>query len=170
VYNTATRDNHGASRARISALALYVVSDRRWQVTFFSCGRSFRFAYALPIALAATLFTAPAGYTQTASLANINGIVTDESGGVLPGVTVTASSPSLQIKQVSTVTEDSGEYRLSGLPLGTYEVVYSLDGFQSIRRQDVRLTAGFTAKLDITLKVGALNETITTETPVRTVC
>lgn len=130
-------------------------------MTFSSCRRPFRFAHALSLALAATLWTSSPGHSQTASLANITGIVTDESGGVLPGVTVTASSPSLQVKQVSTVTEASGEYRLSGLSLGTYEVVYSLDGFQSVRRKDVRLTAGFTAKLDITLKVGALNETIT---------
>lgn len=123
--------------------------------------RPSRLAYVLPFALATVLLTAHSLSAQTASLANITGIVTDESGGVLPGVTVTASSPNLQVKQVSAVTEASGEYRLSGLPLGTYEVVYSLDGFQSIRRQDVRLTAGFTARLDITLKVGALNETIT---------
>lgn len=115
----------------------------------------------LAIALIAVLFGAASGLAQTNTLASITGSVTDESGAVLPGVTVTASSPSLQVRQVSGVTETNGEYRLSALPLGTYEVVYSLDGFQSIRRQDVRLTAGFTAKLDVVLKVGALNETIT---------
>jgi hypothetical protein len=91
----------------------------------------------------------------------ILGRVTDESGAVLPGVTVTASSPSLQIGQVSDVTSPTGDYRLAALPIGTYTVEYSLPGFQTIRRPDIRLTAGFTAQIDEVLKLGAVAETIT---------
>jgi hypothetical protein len=93
--------------------------------------------------------------------AGILGQVTDESGGALPGVTVTVSSPALQLQQVGDVTNERGEYRLSPLPIGTYRVEYSLSGFQTIRREDVRLTVGFVAKLDIVLKIGALAETLT---------
>jgi hypothetical protein len=93
--------------------------------------------------------------------AGIIGVVTDDSGGVLPGVTVTASSPALQVKTVTDVTNDRGEYRLSPLPIGTYEVEYALAGFQSVRHQDVRLTVGFVAKLDVQLKVGAIAESVT---------
>ena len=93
--------------------------------------------------------------------ASIIGQVTDDTGAVLPGVTVTATSPALQVKQVVDVTNERGEYRLSPLPLGTYTVDYTLEGFQTVRRADLRITAGFTAKVDIVLKVSTLSETIT---------
>ncbi len=92
---------------------------------------------------------------------SIIGQVTDESKAVLPGVTVTATSPALQLQNVTSVTDERGEYRLTPLPIGTYTVEYSLSGFQTVRQESVRLTAGFTAKLDIVLKVGSLEETIT---------
>ena len=107
-----------------------------------------------------TAFAAAAS-AQNNDQASIDGIITDQSGAVLPGVTVTASSASLQLRQVTAVTDPAGEYRLTALPIGTYDVIYSLDGFQSVRREAVRLTAGFTAKIDIVLRVGLLNETIT---------
>ena len=93
--------------------------------------------------------------------AGIIGQVTDESGAVLPGVTVTATSPALQLPQVTGITNERGEYRLSPLPVGSYSVEYALSGFQSLRRDGLRLTVGFTAKLDIVLKVGTLAETVT---------
>jgi hypothetical protein len=100
-------------------------------------------------------------FGQTNALGNIIGVVTDESGAVLPGVTVTATSPSLQIREESDVTGPNGEYRLSALPLGTYEVTYNLEGFQTVKREEIRLTAGFTAKIDVVLKLGSLQESIT---------
>jgi hypothetical protein len=93
--------------------------------------------------------------------ASIIGQVADEGGGVLPGVTVTATSPALQVPQVTDVTNEVGEYRLTALPLGTYVVQYELAGFGTLRREDIRLTAGFTARVDIRLKVGTLTETVT---------
>jgi hypothetical protein len=99
-----------------------------------------------------------AGQGQEAS---IIGQVTDESGALLPGVTVTATSPSLQVPQISVVTNERGEYRLTPLPIGTYSVEYALQGFQSVRREGLRLTAGFAAKVDEILKIGAVAETIT---------
>src|SRR5204863_8288268 len=77
--------------------------------------------------------------------ASIIGQVTDDTGAVLPGVTVIATSPSLQVKQVVDVTNERGEYRLTPLPLGSYIVEYQLEGFQTVRRADLRITAGFTA-------------------------
>src|SRR5437773_11686873 len=93
--------------------------------------------------------------------ASIIGQVTDESGGILPGVTVTATSPALQMPVVSTVTNERGEYRLSPLPIGAYEVTYAIAGFQIVKRENVRLTVGFTAKLDVVLKIGSLEESVT---------
>ena len=93
--------------------------------------------------------------------ASIIGQVVDDSGAVLPGVTVTATSPALQVPQVTFMTDGQGEYRLTPLPIGTYIVTYELSGFQTVRRENVPLTAGFVAKLDIVLKVGGVAESVT---------
>ena len=69
--------------------------------------------------------------------------MTDESGAALPGVTVTATSAALQVRELVGVTDERGEYRLTPLPIGTFSVVYTLSGFQTVRRENLRLTAGF---------------------------
>jgi carboxypeptidase family protein len=69
-----------------------------------------------------------AGQGQDAS---IIGQVADDSAAVLPGVTVTATSPALQVRQVIAVTNERGEYRLPPLSIGTYAVQYELQGFDS---------------------------------------
>ena len=94
-------------------------------------------------------------------LSAITGQVRDESGAVLPGVTVKASSPVLQLKEVSDVTNAQGEYRITPLPIGIYAVLYTLDGFTTMRQEAVRLDLGATVRLDVTLKLGALSETLT---------
>src|SRR5262245_60811424 len=81
---------------------------------------------------------APAGAGQRAD-AVIFGQVTDASGAVLPGVTVTAASPALQVQQVVAVTDERGEYRITPLPVGTFSVEYVLAGFQTLRRENIRL-------------------------------
>src|SRR6266850_1999251 len=101
-----------------------------------------------------------AAFAQTGT-ATINGQVTDESGAVLPGVTVTGTSPALQVPQVTASTDLEGRYRLTPLPIGTYNLTFELAGFKTVRREDIRLTAGFTARLDATLNVGNLEETVT---------
>jgi hypothetical protein len=96
-----------------------------------------------------------------ATIAGIVGVVTDTSGAVLPGVTVIATGPALQVPQVDTVTNERGEYRLSPLPIGTYTVTYELQGFQGVRRENVRLSVGFVATLDQVMSLGTVAETIT---------
>ncbi len=113
------------------------------------------------VALCVLAFDSSNAATQGLSTASIIGQVVDESGSVLPGVVVSASSPALQAKQVTSVTDARGEYRLVELPLGVYEVTYTLSGFQGVKRGDLRLTAGFVAKLDVTLKIGTLSESLT---------
>ena len=98
---------------------------------------------------------------QAQTTASIIGQVTDESGAVLPGVTVTATSPALQVPQLAAVTDAQGDYRLSPLPIGTYEVTYTLTGFQTVRRDSLRLTGGFVAKVDVPMKIGAIQESVT---------
>jgi hypothetical protein len=96
-----------------------------------------------------------------ANPSGIAGVVTDNSGAVLPGVTITATSPALQVPSVTDVTNERGEYRLSPLPIGVYTVLFELPGFQNVRREGVRLTVAFTARVDTEMNVGAVSETIT---------
>jgi len=93
--------------------------------------------------------------------ASIIGQVTDQSGAVLPGVTVTATSPALQVPQVTAITNEVGEYRLAPLPIGVYQVAFELAGFRPAQRPNVRLTVGFTAKLDVSLGLATVAETVT---------
>ena len=115
-----------------------------------------------PIVLAALpLLAADRVAVAQTGTATINGQVADESGAVLPGVTVTAMSPALQVQQVTAATDLEGRYRLTPLPIGTYSVTFELAGFKTVRREEIRLTAGFTARVDAAMSVGALAETIT---------
>src|SRR5262249_36768100 len=98
---------------------------------------------------------------QAQTSASIVGRVTDESGAGMPGGTVTATSPGLQVSEVVVVTDGQGDYRISPLPIGTYTVQYSLTGFQTQRHDNLRLTAGFVAKIDVGLKLGAIQESVT---------
>src|SRR5688572_23855279 len=93
--------------------------------------------------------------------ASITGVVKDASGGVLPGVTVEASSPALIEKVRTAVTDSSGQYRIIDLRPGAYTVTFTLTGFSPVRRADVELTGTFTATVDADLRVGTLEETIT---------
>ncbi len=78
---------------------------------------------------AALLAIAATAAAQNLSSSSIDGIVTDQSGGALPGVTVTATSPALQVQQLTTVTDGQGFYRFPDLPRGTYQLRFELAGF-----------------------------------------
>lgn len=91
--------------------------------------------------------------------ANLGGVVTDQSGGALPGVTVTVTNRGNGYQQVF-VTEADGKYRAVSLQPGQYEVVAELTGFSPQARQ-LTLTVGADATLNIELGVGALQETVT---------
>jgi hypothetical protein len=95
-----------------------------------------------------------------ATTGNINGIVTDASGAALPGVTVTVTSPQLQGSR-SVVTNAQGEYTLSLLPPGTYRVEFALGGFDTIARDNVRVSIDTTSRLDVPMALGAVTEAIT---------
>ena len=100
--------------------------------------------------------------------AAITGVVKDDSGGVLPGVTVEAASPVLIEKVRSVVSDDTGQYRIVNLNPGTYTVTFSLPGFSTVKREGIELTGTFVATVNGDMKVGALEETITVtgETPI----
>src|SRR5262249_60469924 len=91
----------------------------------------------------------------------IAGVVKDTSGAVMPGVTVTASSPALIERLRFVVTDSEGQYKIIDLRPGTYAVTFMLVGFSTVKREGIELSAGFTATVNGELKVGALEETVT---------
>ena len=98
---------------------------------------------------------------QSVSSGTIHGVVRDQSGGVLPGVTATLSSPVLQVRELVQVTDAEGAYRFVDLPAGTYMLKFELTGFSTLIREDLRLTIGFVARVDESMKVGAMEESVT---------
>src|SRR5688572_15594808 len=90
----------------------------------------------------------------------INGTITDNTGAVLPGVSVTATSPAL-IQPQSQVTGADGSYRFLALPPGVYDVAFELLGFQNVRREGVRVVINQTLTVDQQLQVATLQETVT---------
>jgi len=110
------------------------------------------------IVIAALLILAPAAVFAQSS---ITGVVRDTSGGVLPGVTVDASSPALIEGSKSAVTDANGIYRVVDLRPGPYVVTFSLQGFNTLKREGIQLPAEFTATVNAELSVGTLQETVT---------
>ncbi len=92
---------------------------------------------------------------------HVRGRITDPQGSVLPGVTVTASSPNVA-GAVSAVSDQDGVFRLLNLPVGgEYRLVAELDGFSRFERTGLEIRAGLTIAVDVGLQVGSLSETVT---------
>ena len=100
-----------------------------------------------------------AAWAQSAS--GLAGVVRDPSGAVLPGVTVEATSPSLIEGTRSTVSDSNGAFQITDLRPGDYVVTFTLPGFRTVRRDGIRLSASFTATVNVEMAVGQLEETIT---------
>jgi hypothetical protein len=93
--------------------------------------------------------------------ASIAGVVRDTSGAVLPGVTVAATSPALIERTRTAVTDGSGQYRLVDLRPGTYAMSFTLAGFSGVRRDGIELAGSFSATVNVDMRVGSLEETVT---------
>jgi len=118
------------------------------------------FQRALGIACAVLLLVTPAALAQSQTGA-ITGEVTDTSGAVLPGVTVSVSGEKLIGGVQTQVTDATGNYRFDRLPPGSYNIKFELQGFKTVDRQGIRITALFVATVSPKLEVGSVSETIT---------
>jgi carboxypeptidase family protein/TonB-dependent receptor-like protein len=115
--------------------------------------------------LALIVFAVPARAQRTTG--EIVGAVTDESGAVLPGVTVTIRGSGVP-GAPTVVTSETGTYRFPALPPGEYNLEYTLQGFSTLRRENIPVGVGAVVELKVLLKVSALSETVTVsgESPV----
>ena len=122
-------------------------------------------------ALAAIVWlTAGPAFAQgggASSTGSISGEIKDSQGGVLPGVTVTATSPA-QIGALTAVTNEAGIFRFPSVPPGEYRLNFELAGFQNVVREGIRITLGFNAQVNVSMGVATLQETVTVsgESPV----
>jgi outer membrane receptor protein involved in Fe transport len=106
---------------------------------------------------AALLLSASAASAQTTG--RIIGTIKDPQGAVLPGATVTASSPALQGEQTQ-VTDQDGSFRFLSLPVGRYVIKVDLSGFRTIEQPDVQVGLDRTVDLQLSMQVAGVAETV----------
>jgi outer membrane receptor protein involved in Fe transport len=109
---------------------------------------------------ALVVLTAATAHAQVQT-GSITGVVTDTSSAVMPGVTVSLSGDKLIGGTQSETTDATGSYRFDRLPPGTYRVKFELQGFRSVDRADIAISAAFVATVNVKLEVGNVSETIT---------
>lgn len=111
---------------------------------------------------------APAAMGQVGSTGGLRGIVRDETAGALAGVTVEAASPARIGGAAVAVTDGDGRYVFDNLPIGIYAVTFSLSGFTTVKREDIRVESGRSIELTQNLALGTMEETLTVQgqTPV----
>jgi hypothetical protein len=110
--------------------------------------------------LTAAVFFICTGSAHAQGMGSIFGKVTDPSGAVMPGVTVTVTGTGLQLPRVA-VTTGTGAYQFPNIPIGTYVVTFELQGFKKAVRPDILIVAGFNAPVDQVLEVGQMSEEVT---------
>ena len=96
---------------------------------------------------------------QVAITGKIQGVVTDSSGAVVPGASLTVTGPALMTPR-TTVTGSDGGYLFTNLPPGTYDLEIKASGFNNVVQRGIVLTPGFTATIRPQLSVGKVSETV----------
>jgi hypothetical protein len=104
------------------------------------------------------LGVAPAAFAQF-DTATVVGTVRDDSGGVIPGATVTLTNLDTGITAVR-VTDENGNFEFQTVRIGRYRVTAELDGFAVSVADNVQATVGARQRVDFTMKPGALSETV----------
>ena len=91
--------------------------------------------------------------------AGVSGVIHDASGAVIPGVSVTITNPETNFARTA-ISNEAGVYNLTGLQPGRYNMKVELPGFRPITQNDVELQIQQSARLDFTLQVGELSQTV----------
>ena len=114
------------------------------------------------VALGVSMLVLTAVAASAQATAELNGRVTDDSGAVLPGVTVTATQTDTAFMR-TVVTDSNGTYSMPNLPTGPYRLEMSLQGFKSYVQTGIVLQVGATPTINAVLAVGNVEETISVE-------
>jgi len=119
-----------------------------------------KFSKFFVLALLCVCLTAGSVFAQRLT-GKITGTVSDPDGIPLPGVTVEISSPSMMGGVQAQITSVNGDYRFINLPPGTYTLVFKLEGFQTLVRENVKLSIGKTVNENMVLQQATLKESVT---------
>ena len=122
---------------------------------------------AIGVALLLLVSTADMVWAQ-GSTGSVQGVVKDDQGGALPGVSVTANSSALMTGKTTTVTDASGGYRFPSLPPGTYVLEAQISGFKKSQQPPVRVGLGQKLAIDFKMSLESVKTEIvvTAEAPV----
>jgi len=122
--------------------------------------------FATAAALALCLCAVASRASAQAVTGTLLGNLTDSSGGTVPGVSVTATEVQTNVSR-TTVSNEAGAYTFSSLPNGRYTVSAELQGFKKVIRQNVQVDVNTTIRVDMTMEVGAMTESVNVaaETP-----
>jgi hypothetical protein len=102
------------------------------------------------------------GSPASAQTSSISGVVVDTAGGVVPGATVTAKNNATNVA-FEAISTGAGAFSIPAVPIGTYTVTVTLEGFKTVELNDVVVNAGVPAAVNATLEVGAVAEMITVQ-------
>ncbi len=124
-----------------------------------------RFATFAALLLLVAILAPPSGFAQQTTGA-IGGRVVDQTGAAVPGATVSALQPTTGLTRTA-VSDSVGVFRLTALPVGTYEVKVELSGFQPVSRKGLSVNLGQTVELELQLNMAGVSEnvTVTGESP-----
>jgi len=114
------------------------------------------------LALALVVLLAPCILAQETT-GGLQGTVKDPSGAVVPGASVTVTTPTLVGSKVS-LTDASGYYRFSNLPPGSYTIVVKATGFDTLKRENVVLEVGHLPTVNLSMSVGTVNTVVEVKT------
>jgi len=113
----------------------------------------------LLLSAVATVFVLAAPLAAQVDRASLGGAVTDPSGAVVPGVRIELLSPATDLRR-ETVTNAVGIYNFSLLPIGTYNLTVSREGFKSVQIPAVELSVGQPRTIDVRLEVGSIASSV----------
>ena len=105
-----------------------------------------------------TLLAPAAAFAQKGAGA-LTGIVSDQSGGKVPGATVTATNQETNVAYTA-VSNETGNYNITSVPVGTYVVKAELSGFKTATTNPIQVEAKAVVRMDFVLQLGAIEETI----------
>src|ERR1043165_5342006 len=114
----------------------------------------------IPFAVIALLLSIPLAVSAQVTTATMVGTVTDPGGAKVPAAEVTARHVDTGLS-CTVKTNDDGDYRIEFLPIGKYTVEVTLTGFKKAFLSDVVLQVNETARVDVSMSVGQVNETVT---------
>src|SRR6202044_2087158 len=110
-----------------------------------------------PVLLAGLFCMCTFQYASAGVTGSVSGIVTDESGAVVPGAEITARAIATGLQR-SVHTDEKGFYSFLALPVGTYTVRVHKDGFKEFQQTNITVDANSAVRIDARLQVGGIHE------------